>query len=273
MRDPYAQPGALVMPKPETIGSGGPLTEFLLYDWLNIDPPVEPWPRTFHKYFQRSGIVRDRQEDCSFTLVEHKPVFLKVQNGSLCLYVKLHAAITGYGHARFTADNTECTGGRTYRMKHQADMFYMRPLLHPYTWDYALMPNDTRERVGHQYLDYTVTVEIQDRAVDLTIDLQRTAEIPWKLEIALDSGGFLETSDSIQGGGAGAWTILKSGEGIYTKGDDVIILKGGMGLHRFAPTTRGTEPPESGKFNLYLTGFTPCKHVLRIECPEKSRHR
>ena len=250
----------------EPIGLVSSIKQFLLDETLNIDPPAEIWTNTYHAFFSRSGIVRERQEDCSFTLVADKPVFIKVQNGNLCVYGKLHASLTGFGAGRFTADTMEKIADSAYRMTHKATLPYARPLVNPGTWDYNKMPNDKRVKVGHQTLAFDVCAAIFERAVELRIKIEGVEYVPWKLELLFDPCGIWETGDSWVSGAAGSWTILKAGGAVYMKDGDKLEISGGTGLQRYAPYARSSEDPDAEKFNVYLTGFTPVDHTVRITC-------
>jgi len=250
----------------EPIGLVAALKQFLLDDALNADPPAGIWTNTYRAFFPKSGIVRERQEDCSFTLVADKPIFLKVQNGNLCVYGKLHASLTGFGAGRFIADTLETVSDNAFRMTHKATLPYSRPLPNPGAWDYNKMPNEKREKVGHQTLTFDVCATLLERAVELRIKLDCVEYVPWKLELLFDPGGIWETGDSWVSGSAGSWTILKRGGAVYMKDGDKLEISGGIGLQRYAPYARSSEDPDADKFNVYLSGFAPIDHVVRIAC-------
>jgi hypothetical protein len=259
-------PLATARRKYEAVGLTGVLRHFLLDKSLNIDPPASPWNNTFHYFFKNSGIVRERQGDCSFTLLKDNPIFLKVQTGSLSVFAKLHASFTGYGEGRFIADTMQKIDEDIYHMTHKATMFYNRPLVSPGTWDYTKMPNHERKKVGLKELHFNLWVKFEQRAIELQIQLDGVEFVPWKLELLFDANGVWETGDTWLQGAPGIWTILKDGNAVYEKDGDRIKICGGIGQQRYAPYARTSEYPDTEKFNVYLSGFSPVRHTVRIEC-------
>ncbi len=261
-----AQPLGNAMERYEAVGLAHTLFRFLLDERMDADLSAQPWENRYHEHYPKAGIVRDRQEDCSFTLIKDKPVFLKAQTGRLTVYAKLHACLTGFGEGRFQADELTALPGGGYRMTHKATLPYARPLKDPGTPLYEFMPNHLREKVGHQTLRFTVDALMKDRAVELSIDLSGVEGVPWKLELMFDGGGLWETNESWTAGTPGSWSVLKRGDGAYEKAGERFRVIGGHGEHRYAPFARTSEPPDAGKYTVFLTGFAPIQHTVRIEC-------
>jgi hypothetical protein len=84
--------------------------------------------------------------------------------------------------------------------------------------------------------------------------------VPVSVELAFRAGGTFEGVEPVKG--AADSFLLRSGEGRYRVGNDVITFGPGAADHTYTQI-RGALPKHPGS-SVYLTGFTPFQRTLTL---------
>jgi hypothetical protein len=119
---------------------------------------------------------------------------------------------------------------------------------------------EQRERTEICRLHYEVTVTETPQGCDLKIEANGTDEVPLAIEINLREGMTITGAEKL-GQFKDTW-LLKQGTAEITAGNDTIQIGPGLGRHTHLEI-RGARPRLEGP-SLYLTGFTPFRHTLKL---------
>ena len=250
-------------------GLGAMLTQYLLSASLReVDlPMIAPEP-TYTLYNPASGIVRQRHQQMSITLLEGATTFMYIAIGEVRLNLKI--ATTFYGdRGRFTPQ--ELGGGveDEWRLFEHKRWGFKRPFAEPPgTSDWDQMPHETRAEVQMRDLDLEVNVrwQPQESAVEVDYRSQGLEGVLYKLELAMSAGGQLQTDQLRLPCDAGQSAVLRGGgEVIYRLGSEAVRITGGSDEHNSTEAMRGSEPADVSAFTLYCTDVAPVEGTLRIE--------
>ena len=238
-------------------GIGPVLTHYLLRPELrDTELQTGPVPSSYTFENIDSGVVRLRNGNVSLSLLSDHSVFLQFRVGSLAVAARI--AGTFYGEkGRFVPGTIRRTEDG-YLLESSVRSGYIRPLAdEPGTTDWERLPHANREHV--MVSDFTVLVRVRcsGYAAALEIGMDGTDGVLVKLELLLSPGGWLDTDTLRLAGSPGHSAVLKDGSATYRLGPDSITITGGFAEHNLTTAMRGSEPPETGPFTLYSTGYTP----------------
>ena len=236
------------------------LTRFLLDPGLAL-PRAEPMPTRYDRWFERIGVVRRRGGEWTCSLLRDNSTFMKVQKGSLKMYVKL--ACTFFQHGRLVAQEiTPVPGG--YRLSCVNEWGYVLPLQGIQEPDWGKIDHHARSRANMQRHCWRVDVLFRAEAIALRIRTEGVPRVPVKLECVLPPGGLLTSANLTAPALPGGWAIA-GGAVRYDCGGERIRIDGGFNEHTYAPNMRNSDPPPTGRFCLYCTGFTPMDREIEID--------
>lgn len=237
------------------------LTETLL--WKEI-PEGTPPPVRYVKAFPHSGLVRIREENWDASIIARNPAWLTFMNGNAVIQ-GVRLASSFFGKGQFVSEKIEPIADG-WRLVQQLEGPYYQPLplnLLPGDGDWEKMPRSERPRSEIQKLETRVIVRKKATGVELEISSTGTERVPLAIEIIFREGGELKGVEPVPGV-ANSW-ILKEGDGTYTRDGATITFGPGSGLH-LNTALRGSLP-HTGSPSVFLTGFTPFKHVVRLTAP------
>lgn len=231
---------------------------------LRGDPtaPV-PLPADFSQVFADYGFAHIRRGSWDATLLADHPRFFSFRSGSAVLEaVRLASAFFGKG--QFVGRATWNEAAKQYMMAQELDADYLQPLEPEKrgTEFYASRPGRRRSNIFH----LTTQVKLQEQAKGfvLAFDVHGTDRVPVAIELTFRPGGELggENFQPLREP-AGAYLLGYGGYATYRVGDHAIRISPGARAHGWTQL-RGAEPRLEG-LTLYLTGFTPFKHLLEIQ--------
>lgn len=245
----------------------GCVPELLYFFMLNpelkgLQPELLPVPTVYERFYEKSGIVRVRRENISFTLLKNNSCFLFFRSGSLSCRMKLCASF--FAVAQFKAESLEKTDGG-YRLSFNTHGLYRMPLDEaPVTSEWASIDHSSRKVVNIIKLAMTVDVSETIGGLAVHIESEGCDRVPVKVEMCFSPGCVVEGDSFIVNGEAGGDIIVKSGFVDVKKGADRIRVGPGFAKHAYAPQMRGSEPQSTSEFTVYFTGYTPLKQDIII---------
>ena len=236
------------------------LTRFLLDPPQSL-PAEEPMPLCYERSFEGAGVVHRRSGNWTCSLLRDNSTFMKVQNGSLKMYVKLACTFFQYGRL-LPQEISAIEGG--WRLTGGAEHGYVKPLAGINQPDWWKIDRDSREKANMQKHRWLVDVLFREDGLDMRVRTEGTPDIPVKLECILPPGGLIRTGGVTAPALPGGWAI--AGEPvIYDHGGERIGVSGGFNEHDYAPDMRNSDPAPAGRFCLYCTGFTPVDRVIKFD--------
>jgi hypothetical protein len=246
--------------------AGGKIGGFL--DYYLTDPSL--WsplpikgsvPVDYVKTFPNSGLVRIRRTKWDSTLIAKNPVWLTFMNGNAVLQGVRFAA-SFFGKGQFQTESI---------VKTDTGWELTQKLLGPY-WqpistdkissdgDWEKMPRNDRPQSEIQSLEVKIAVREIKGGVEVEIATYGTERVPAALELIFREGGAFAGLSKIENT-KDSW-LLKDGMGTYTQGGDSITFGPGLALHKNVALRGGL--PAMDAPTVFLTGFTPFRHVLRL---------
>lgn len=228
--------------------------------WKEL-PKGTPPPTRYVKAFPHSGLVRIREENWDSSIIAKNPTFLTFMKGNAVIQ-GIRLASSFFGKGQFMTEEVKQMGESWKLTQHLEGPYYqpLPPNRLPGDGDWEKMPRAERPQSEIQKLDTTVTVRKTDSGMELEITSEGTDRVPLAVEIIFREGGELKGVEAVPGV-ANSW-LLSSGTGTYSKDGETVSFGPGTGLH-LNTALRGSLP-HTGSPSVFLTGFTPFKHVLKL---------
>lgn len=250
----------------ETTCTTGQLAGFLDYFledpmlWNEL-PPAKPLPTNYAKAFPYSGVVRIRREKWDSTILSNNASFLTFHHGNAVLQ-GMRVAASFFGKGQFDSATIE-QQGNSWVLKKSLEGPYYQPIasekIDP-SGDWVKMPQTARTQSEIQKLDTTVTISETPNGLQIQFDILGTEGVPVTLELIFRAGGTFAGIDKYPKKDN---AYLMSGEtGTYSVGTDAIHFGPGKLEHK-GLQLRGALPAVDAP-TVYLTGFTPFRHTLRL---------
>ena len=248
----------------ETAGPkiGGFLDYFLVDStlWEPL-PPVTALPLNYVKAFPNSGLVRIRNNRWDSTLIANNAIWLTFMKGNAVLQ-GVRFASSFFGKGQFQSEKV-IQKGNVWEMIQKLEGPYWQP--YPKNaiaedGDWEKMPKINRPQSEVQKLETKIQIRETKQGMEIEISTSGTDRVPVALELIFRPGGELKGLTKIAGS-KDSW-LLKDATGSYTFKEDTISFGPGLALHKNT-ALRGALPAMDAP-SVYLTGFTPFKHVLRF---------
>lgn len=232
-------------------------------------PPDATLPTDYARVFTHSSLARIRRGDASGTILAGNTTFFSFRRGGAALEA-VRLATAFFGKGQFSADALEVREGR-HVLVQELDGPYFQPLSpgqiaggeHTRMAPNGTLANNSRalrQRSNVQTQRAVVTVSEERGKFRLQISVQGTPDVPVVIELAFRAGGRLEGVEPLAGV-ADAF-LLRSGQGRYVMGSDVIEFGPGRAEHTYTQV-RGALPKWEG-LSVYLTGLAPFEATLNI---------
>ena len=228
--------------------------------WKELPNPGK-LPTEYVKAFPYSGVVRIRKGNWDATLLSNNPGFLTFQKGKAVLQ-GMRIAASFFGKGQFQSSSITQQGDSWVLTNALEGPYYQ-----PYPKDkidpngnLSNMPRTQRTKSEIQYLRYSTTVTPQEKGIQVDFIIEGTDGVPVSLELIFRPGGIL--SGIIPMPGRDKSFLFDSKIAQYTMGEDSIHISPGLQQHK-GIILRGALPPMDAP-TVYLTGFTPFKHSIKI---------
>jgi hypothetical protein len=224
-------------------------------------PPGKPVPVDYVKTFPNSGLVRIRRNNRDSTLIAKNPVWLTFMNGTAVLQ-GMRFASSFFGKGQFQTDSlvkTETGWELTQKLEGPYYQTYPKDKI-PADGDWEKMSRTERTQSEVQHLETKITIKEIKGGMEVEISTSGTERVPVAWELIFRPGGILNGTNKIENT-KDSW-LLKEANGAYTFGKDTISFGPGLSLHKNI-ALRGSLPAMDAP-SVYLTGFTPFHHVLKL---------
>ncbi len=241
------------------------LAHLMAYAELSAEPPAPaPVPDNYERYFAVTDFVHIRRGDVSTSITPTgSSRFFAIRHGEAVIGgVRFAAAFFGKG--QFVPDSGSKQGD-VYHMEQALDAAYYQPFVptreQPVGTDawYEMRPG--REATEVNRIRYQADVRELSDGFDVRIRAEGTDNVPIAVEINLREGGSLEGVEPVPNL-ADTYLLPAGAEAVYTRGGDRLRFGPGMAETQYTEV-RGAQPKLPGPC-VYLTGFTPFDHTLRI---------
>jgi hypothetical protein len=234
------------------------LEDSSLWKELPVDKPL---PTSYAKAFPYSGVVRIRRGNWDSTILSNNPGWLTFHKGNAVLQA-MRVAASFFGKGQFQSEKIE-KEGNTWVLKNHLEGPYYQPLdkdkISP-DGDLDKMPRTLRKQSEIQKLDTLVKIQEANNGIEVEINMTGTDGVPVLLELIFRSGG---TFSGVTNHPTTAKAYLFSGQsGSYTVGSDTLHFSSGRIEHKNIQL-RGALPASDSP-TVYVTGFTPFKHIIRL---------
>ena len=224
-------------------------------------PASKPLPTSYAKAFPYSGVVRIRRENWDATILAKNAAWLTFHKGNSVLQA-VRVAAAFFVKGQFQTEKIEQEGD-TWVMTQTLEGPYYQPLaadkIAP-DGDWDKMPRADRPQSEVQKLTSTVRIKEVAGGLDVQVELTGTEGVPVSLELIFRAGG--ELSGVVPYAKRANAYLLEGEQGTYTLNGDVIRFGKGRAEHK-GVVLRGALPPMEAP-TIYLTGFTPFTHTLRL---------
>lgn len=228
--------------------------------WRELPKPTS-LPTHYAKTFPYSGLVRIRRGNWDATIISKNPTFLTFHKGNAVLQgVRFSASFFGKGQFQGTEIRQE---GEEYSMEQQLEGPYFQPYPRnaiPPDGDWNKMPKSNRKQSEVQYLTSTVRVRETADGVECILEIKGTDGVPVSVELIFREGG--EFKNVVPLAEKDAYLLKTAEVGTFTLQNDTLTFGPGLAEHK-GTLLRGALPRMSNP-TVYLTGFTPFKHTLRL---------
>ena len=228
--------------------------------WKEL-PSDKPLPISYAKAFPYSGVVRIRRENWDCTLLSNNASWLTFHKGNAVLQA-MRISGSFFGKAQFQSEKIEQQND-TWILTQSLEGPYYQPLdkdkISP-DGDLDKMPRTMRKQSEIQKLQTTVKVKEVKNGIEVEIEMTGTDNVPVSFELIFRAGGTFS--------GVNKYTkrdnaYLFSGDnGTYIVGNDSISFGPGKMEHK-GVQLRGALPAMEAP-TVYLTGFTPFKHTIKL---------
>ena len=240
----------------------GELMEFP--DLMEAGPEPAPVPQDYEKQFPVVGIARIRRGLTSATMVMGgSSRFFGVRRGQ-AIVNSVRFASAFFGKAQFVPERAAKRGGN-YVFEQSLDAGYYQPFgdgrKQPVGVDEWYQIRNQRRRTEVCRLRQSATLTELRNGFTVRIEVSGTDDVPVAVEINLGGKGELQGGEELKDVKDG-WLLL-SGQAVWRVGGDAIRIGPGRADHTYTQV-RGAESKLAGP-SLYLTGYTPFDHTVRLE--------
>lgn len=215
------------------------------------------------KHFVKSGIVRARQDDCTLTLMENRPIFAKLQCGQHSAYLRL--AGTFYALGQFAAQSIEQTEDG-FRMTYHRRAGYKGQFAEkPPTSVWSEMDHSKRPQVMMQDFVFHVDVKILEGGASFHVTTEGIENVLTKFEIMLEPGDLYVTDAMEMHGRGGDYLYQKCDHAEYRyKDHSRLCIDGGCWKNSYGERMRGALPVDNDSFFVAMTSQTPMDETFTL---------
>jgi hypothetical protein len=222
-----------------------------------------PIPQNYHKYYEKSGIVRVRKGNTSYTILKDSSSFLFFQKGDIRFHMKICASF--FSKAQFKAQNiSEIPNG--YKLTFKTQGWYRMPFEEPpATSNWREMDHNKREMVNILDLIFHVYITEIEEGLKVRVVTEGCDRVPVKLEFCFTPNCIVSGESFDLTGEPGQSIVIKSGYVEVRKGTNIINIGPGFGKHNYASEMRGSEFRSKSEYTVYFTDYTNIDRTVYIK--------
>jgi hypothetical protein len=225
--------------------------------WREL-PASQPLPTNYLKAFPYSGLVRIRRENWDCTILSKNTSWLTFHKGNAVLQA-MRVACSFFGKGQFDSEKIEYLDDNWILNKTLEGPYYQpfeKDQISP-DGDFEKMPRNLRKQSEIQKIETTVKIIEKPKGIEIEIEMKGTDNVPVSLELIFRPGGTFKGVEKMSNS-----YLLYSQQGEYLVGEDKITFGPGKVEHK-GVQLRGALPTLDAP-TVYITGFTPFNHVIKI---------
>lgn len=229
---------------------------------LNQTMPLSSLPLRYEKFFVASSLLRWRDGQTDATVLAKNSTWFTLHHLDAVLQA-VRVSTAFFGKGQFIPDQIIKTS-KGYQLSQKLEGPYFQPFPRDSIsgdGNWEKMPRDNRPKSEVQWLNYSVELYFEDKSWHIAFDIYGTADVPVSVELSFRTGGKLTNVHTVDN--EEDIFLLTEGEGQYTFQNSAIEFGPGKNEHQWTQL-RGAEPRIPG-LSVYLTGYTPFQHVLKIK--------
>lgn len=228
--------------------------------WRDL-PADKPLPVSYAKAFPYSGVVRIRRGNWDSTILSNNASWLTFHKGNAVLQA-MRVSASFFGKGQFQSEKITQEGD-TWVLKKSLEGPYYQPFstdkIAP-DGDWDKMPRSNRRQSEVQELETVVRVKEANNGLEIEVNISGTDGVPVSFELIFRAGGiFAGVEKYAKKDNA---YLLVGDAGSYSVGSDSIRFGPGKILHK-GIQLRGALPAMDAP-TVYLTGFTPFQHTIKL---------
>lgn len=241
----------------------GLIAYYLEDPFLNSTLPLPlSLPANYRQSFPGSSLIRIRREHYDATILANNHTFFTFFSGEAVLQaIQLSTAFFGKGEFKSESlmEKDESVWLQWQLSKGYYQLFPKEKLSGNGNWEE--MPRELRPSSEMQHLKATIKITEIEQGFELDFSITGTDHVPVAIELAFRHGGQLEHVTPVPNFQD---TFLLSEEvGKYYFKNSQIVFGPGRCDHWWTQLRGGL--PKLNAMSVYLTGFTPFEHVLKIQ--------
>ena len=230
-------------------------------NYFNELPAPSTLPDSYIREFPNSNLVRIRRGKIDASVLGGNPTFFTLSKGNAVL-ASVRLASAFFGRGQFKSKIVEKTDD-SFILRWEYHWGYFQPLPENQKPNYDLPFDEDRKRrmlSERQNLKAEIKVSEKNGIFELSFELQGTENVPLAIEFAFRKGGVLNGVEKLSNENNAF--LFKGESGKYIFEEDVIEFGPGKAEHSWT-TIRGGLPRPDGEC-VYITGFTPFKHNIKL---------
>ena len=218
-------------------------------------------PVSYAKAFPYSGLVRIRRGNWDATLLSGNTSWLTFHKGNSVLQ-GMRLATSFFGKGQFQSAKIVQEGDAWVLRQALTGVYYQPHAQEKIDagGDWNKMPRSGRQQSEIQQLNTIVKVKEVSNGLEITMDIQGTEGVPVAAELIFRAGGTLD--GVVRHPSQKNAYLLSAEQGSYSVGKDTIRFGPGNAEHK-GVQLRGALPAMDLP-TVYLTGFTPFHHVIKL---------
>ncbi len=215
-------------------------------------------PSVYSCFYRDSNIVRARNNNYSYSVINKCPSFLYFQSGQLTMGMKIGASFCE--HRYFipeTIEEIQSENGKTYHLRQKMVGWYYLPFDKPQnTTDWWKMDHTSRKKLLGPDMIFDITVTPAENGLKIRLKTEGIDRAPLRVELSFDAGSRIDSDSFSIEGIPGGGMVAKSGDITVSKDFDSIKVGPAFGAHNFTAGKFGSDSRNAQCFTVYLTDHT-----------------
>ena len=213
--------------------------------------------------YGKSGIVRYRDGDFSFTLLEDNPKFLFYRIGAIGGFLRISLGYFDQRHLKATNIRKTEMG---YAFDFHADGWYYQPFSDAKgdIVDFFKVDNAKREKIVKNTLDISFSLVKKEHGFDISFTGKGIDGVYMMLEWAVQPDTDVENEGFSLVAKAGDGMVVKSGKVVVRRGMDRFSISPLVAVRDITHGGYGSEPQSPDHFTIYNCLATPFDHTYQV---------
>jgi hypothetical protein len=217
-----------------------------------------------HRYFKSSGLVRYRQDNFTYSLLEDNPKWLCFSAGALNGCCKISLGYFSYGNVKIDELETLHDG---YRFSFRAEGHYLEPLDEVKEEIINFRNEDHSVRRQQHPNRSALDIKIRHRkgGIDITFTGSECTGVSYCFEFVLPAELPAVGEHFALRPRPGDYVLLKDGSLTLSNGTDALRINGGFASRDIFATCRNGVPRSADGFTVFMNGTVPFNRTVSIE--------